>query len=264
MLKALFTKQKKNEYGWFGDYSSWGEVSSKAEGYDTDDVINKTRASLLKVKSGAANYERDAVVFDQKEYPYSVIAYLILSAKLNKAPLHILDFGGSLGTTYYQIKDFLTPDVCSSWNVVEQENYVKVGKTDFEDDTLKFYGSIDACLEDKKLDLILLSSSVQYLKEPHVFLESLIKYNIDFVIFDRTAFNNAPKDRLTLQIVPPEIYSASYPAWFFNEKKFLNHFTGRYNLIAEFPSYVIGEQVMLIDNKPAASDKGFYFINKTK
>jgi putative methyltransferase (TIGR04325 family) len=263
MFKALLSSRKKDQYGWFGDYSSWSQVSAKANGYHAGEIINKTRDSLLKVKSGAAVYERDSVVFDRKEYPYALITFLLRSASLKAKPLHIIDFGGSLGSTYYQIRDFLTPQVCASWNVVEQEHYVSVGKEDFEDHNLKFFPSIEACLRETEIDFVLHSSSVQYLKEPHAFLQKLVDFNFDFLFFDRTAFNVSPYDRLTLQIVPPEIYEASYPAWFFHKELFLSHFSG-YKLIAEFPSYVEGEQSLAIDGKPAAFSKGFYFINHSK
>lgn len=261
MFKSLFSRRKKNQYGWFGDYSSWKKVSAQADGYDKHIILDKTRDALLKVKSGEAVYERDSVIFDQKEYPFSIVAFLALSASLKKKPLHVLDFGGSLGSTYYQVRDLLTPELCASWNVVEQEHYVTVGKADFEDDTLHFYTSIEGCAAEKEIDFVLLSSVVQYLEKPHAFLKELVAFNFDFLCFDRTAFNTKPCDRLTLQLVPPEIYEASYPAWFFNQKTFLNHFSGHYQLAAEFPSYVQGEDTYFIDHKPVAYGKGFYFVN---
>lgn len=263
MLKQLFSRRRKNRYGWFGDYTSWEKVREKAAGYDSNVILERTTKALLKVKSGEAVYERDSVLFDKKVYPYPLMAYLSLSRNLKKKPLNILDFGGSLGSTYYQLREILTPDVCASYNVVEQEHYVTRGNANFANDTLKFYSSIDACLAEKEIDFVLLSSSVQYLEQPHPFLKKLAGYNFDFILFDRTAFNKQSFDRLTLQIVPPEIYPASYPAWFFHEEFFLSHFSGMYKVAAEFPSYVEGEAVMYIDNKPAGADKGFYLINRT-
>ena len=264
MFKTFFSRRKKNQYGWFGNYSSWDKVSAKADGYQKEIIINKTRDALLKVKSGAAVYERDSVVFDRKEYPHALIAFLKLSASLKQKPLHILDFGGSLGSTYYQLTEFLTPELFGSWNVVEQEHYVAVGKTDFEDDRLKFFPSIEACLAEKEIDFVLLSSAVQYLEEPHAFLQKLVNFNFDFLFFDRTAFNSLSYDRLTLQVVPPEIYQASYPAWFFQKERFLSHFSDAYKLVAEFPPFVEGEEILQIDSKPVAYSKGFYFINLSK
>jgi putative methyltransferase (TIGR04325 family) len=261
MFKNLFIKRPKHQYGWFGDYSSWSEVVSKSTGYDADEILEKTKTAILKVKNGEAVYERDAVVFDKKEYPFPLITFLLHSANLNKKPLHVIDFGGSLGSTYFQIKEFLTPEVCASWNVVEQEHYVTCGKAHFEDDVLKFYNSIADCLKDKDIDMVLLSSVVQYLEKPHQFLEELASHQFQFLLFDRTGFYHGIRDRLTLQIVPPQIYSASYPSWFFNQSRFLRHFTNHYHTVAEFTSYVKGEENMLIDGHQFGYDKGFYLIN---
>lgn len=264
MFKILFRKEPKNEYGWFGDYSSWDQVSVVSGGYDTGVILERTKQALLKVKNGEAVYERDSVVFDKKEYPHALMAFLLLSSSLKKGALNILDFGGSLGSTYYQLKDFLTPELCSGWNIVEQRHYVECGKVNFENETLKFYPGIDECLLEQKIDLVLLSSSVQYLEKPHEFLQQLERYHFDFLLFDRIAFNHNSRDRLTLQIVPPEIYPASYPSWFFDENRFLNHFSNSYKVVTSFPSYVPNEADMYIDGKQVASNKGFYLINSSK
>ena len=261
MFKNLFVKRRKNHYGWFGNYSSWAEVTGKADGYDADVILERTKNAILKVKNGEAVYERDSVVFDKKEYPFPLITFLLRSAAVSKRPINIIDFGGSLGSTYYQVKEFLTPEVCASWNVVEQEHYVECGNQYFKDGVLEFHNSIDACLSDKKIDLVVLSSSVQYLEKPHDFLQQLAAYNFQFLLFDRTAFHHGEEDRLTLQIVPPEIYPASYPSWFFNEINFLSHFSPQYQIMAEFTSYVKGEENMLIDDIQSGYDKGFYLIN---
>ncbi|MES2828662.1 MAG: TIGR04325 family methyltransferase [Bacteroidota bacterium] len=261
MFNTLFSKNKSNTYGWFGNYSSWAKASEVAGGYDAAVILEKTKESMLKVKNGEAVYERDSVIFDKKQCPYSLLAFLQLSATLKKKALHVLDFGGALGSTYFQIKEFLTKEICASWSVVEQSHYVDCGNQNFADGTLKFYSTIEDCRAEKRIDFMLLSSVVQYLEKPHQFLKQVLAYGFDFLLFDRTAFNNKLDDRLTLQIVPPEIYPASYPSWFFNQDFFLSHFEKNYKLVAEFPSYVDGEQVMYIDGKPSGKDKGFYLIN---
>lgn len=263
MLKKIFSKRKINQYGWFGDYSSWSKVKAETSGYDSNVILQKTTDALLKVKAGEAVYERDSMLFDKKEYPHALMAFLLLSANKKKAPLNIIDFGGSLGSTYYQLKDFLTPDLCASWNIVEQEQYVSTGNANFQDGTLQFYKSIADCVKEKHIDFVLLSGSVQYLEEPHHFLKQLVEYNFDFILFDRVAFNNSSYDRLTLQVVPPDIYEASYPSWFFHEEFFLSHFSKDYKVIAEFPSYVNGEHIMYIDDKPQGTNKGFYLLNSS-
>jgi putative methyltransferase (TIGR04325 family) len=63
-----------------------------------------------------------------------------------------------------------------------------------------------------------------------------VQTGFKYIIFDRTAFIDTGDDRITVQKVPPEIYPASYPAWFFNQEKFLDFFSGEYELIADFIS----------------------------
>jgi len=53
-------------------------------------------------------------------------------------------------------------------------------------------------------------------------MESILKNNFDFILIDRTPF--AKKKQIKLQIVPPQIYDASYPCWFFEENEFLYFF----------------------------------------
>lgn len=265
MFKGIFRKFKSDnqlKHGWFGNYSSWSAVLKEADGYDSGVILERTMKALLKVKAGEAVYERDSVIFDKKDYPFPLLTFLMHSVAKKGSPLHVIDFGGSLGSTYYQIKEFLTANVCLSWNVIEQEHYVEAGKATFEDDQLKFYSSIDQCVQDKEIDFVLISSSVQYLEEPHVFLKKLAAYRFDFILFDRTAFHYEAEDRLTLQIVPPAIYPASYPSWFFNQKRLLSHFSEGYDVIADFPPYIDGEQVLYIDEQPSGYGRGFYLSAK--
>ncbi|EOR93978.1 hypothetical protein ADIARSV_2812 [Arcticibacter svalbardensis MN12-7] len=259
-FKNKFRKKPKEEYGWFGNYPSWEEAVAHTDGYDKENILAKTKASLLKIKSGEAIYERDSVIFDQKEYPFPLITFLLHSANQKGTALHVLDFGGSLGSTYFQVKEFLTPQICASWDVVEQPHYVSCGKQYFEDNTLHFADSIEEVLAVHPIDLVLLSSVVQYLPEPHVFLEKLVSFGFKYIIIDRTAFVDEPSDRLTIQKVWPSVYEASYPSWFFNQKGFLHHFKQKYTLEAQFTTYVEGESIIEIDHEPIGRDKGFYLV----
>lgn len=261
-IKRLLKKKKeeKNQYGWFGNFNSWDEVQSIASGYDAENILKKTKESLLKVKNGEAVYERDSVLFDKKEYPYAIISSLLYIAVKNGNKLNVIDFGGSLGSTWFQVRDFIPSDIEVSWSIVEQAAYVKEGKEHFADDILDFYFSIDECIAAKKeITVILLSGVVQYLEKPHDFLQQLIDYKIDYLLFDRTAFilGNGP-DRLTLQSVSPDIYEAQYPSWFFNEPGFLKYFKD-YVIKADFAPFVEGERSISIDNEAVAYDKGFLF-----
>jgi putative methyltransferase (TIGR04325 family) len=252
---------KASQYGWSGDYASWQAACDHTTGYDQANILKKTLHSLLKIKSGEAVYERDSVLFSHKEYPYPLISCLLNIASAHNNTLRVVDFGGSLGSTWFQVRDFLSHLDHVQWHVVEQKAYVDAGKAHFEDNILKFHYTLEQGCAAAEPYVILLSSVVQYLDNPHQFLSELAGMAPEYIIFDRTAFMDTGGDRLTIQRVPPSIYEASYPSWFFNQKKFLTHFAG-YSCLAEFSSYVGTENVLLIDGKPLAKDKGF-FLKKT-
>jgi putative methyltransferase (TIGR04325 family) len=258
-IRKFFRKKKKSEYGWFGDFKNWEEAKRQGSGYDTNNILEKTKHSLGKIKSGEAIYERDSVLFDKKEYPFSIISCLLYTAIKNNNRLNVLDFGGSLGSTWYQIQEFIPSEIEISWSIVEQPNYVTEGKKSFEDDILKFYYSIRECFEQKKeIHLIILSSVIQYLEHPHDFLNDLVNYPVDRILFDRTSFiDKKGNDRLTIQKVPPEIYDAQYPAWFFDEDVFMDHFKS-YAIKAEFFPSVDAERRIEIDDEFMAYDKGLF------
>ncbi|MGV3706981.1 MAG: TIGR04325 family methyltransferase [Arcticibacter sp.] len=261
-LRNKFQNRSKQQYGWFGRYSSWQEARAVTDGYEKDNILEKTKSALLKIRSGDAIYERDSVLFDKKEYPFPLITFLQHSALEKGAPLNVLDFGGSLGSSYFQVKEFLNDRVCDTWNVVEQPHYVDCGKRYFEDEQLRFFNTIEDCAAVKNVDLVVLSGVVQYLDKPHEFLGKLASMNFPYIIFDRTAFIHEEGDRLTIQRVWPSVYEASYPSWFFNEAEFLAHFRDTYDKRAEFSTYVEGESIIEIDQEPLGYDKGFYLVKK--
>jgi len=88
------------------------------------------------------------------------------AAARNVGVLNVLDFGGSLGSSYFQNRELLKILPTIRWNVVEQAHYVKAGQTYIQDEQLRFYPSIHECLAENKVNAILLSSVLQYLSDP--------------------------------------------------------------------------------------------------
>ena len=225
-------------YGWYGNFACWEDAKKKtADGYEAKNILQKVKESLLKVKNGEAVYERDSVLFDKIEYSWELLAALLWVAAQNKGVLNVIDFGGSLGSTYYQNKAFLDNIPQVSWNIVEQPDFVREGKLSFENDVLKFYFSIKECIENtsKKIDIILLSSVLQYLEHPYELLSEVVNLKIPYILIDRTGFSINNKDRITVQKVPSSIYKGNYPCWFFGEEKFFHFFESNgYDLIVDF------------------------------
>lgn len=221
---------------WSGNYSSWVEAQIHCTGYNSKVILQNCKNSLLQVKKGKATYERDSVLFDEIQYSWGLLVGLQKAALEDNGVLRVLDFGGSLGSTYYQNKGILSSLKTLQWCIVEQPHFVTCGKENFEDDHLKFCSTVEECLLAFKPNVLLISGVLQYMENPYEWLEKLAALGIDTIILDRTSFVNSKTDILTIQNVPESIYKASYPAWFFNRERFLGKLTKYYKLIFEFDS----------------------------
>lgn len=220
-------------YGWYGNYSGWEDACKKCSGYDSQLILDKVKESSLKVKEGIKSYERDSVVLNEIQYNYPLLSGIMWIAAQNNGRLNVLDFGGSLGSSYYQNKFFLDSLAGYKWCIVEQSSFVKVGREYFSDEKLVFYYTIDDCLKENHINVIILSSVLPYIEKPYELLEMIRNKGFEYILVDRTPFVSG-NERLTIQKVNPAIYKASYPCWFFNKQKFQNFLKSDYDIITEF------------------------------
>lgn len=219
-----------------GNYRTWDEAVQVSAGYDSEIILEKTKQALLKVKNGLAIYERDSVLFDEIEFAWPLLAGLMWVAAKSAGKLNVLDFGGSLGSTYFQNQTFLDslPEV--HWNIVEQPRHIEVGKEFFEDDRLKFFSSIKDCITENQPNVVILSSVLQYLEQPYDVLGQLMELHCEHIIIDITPFHDSNEDVIKVQHVPKTIYSASYPFRIFSLKNFLRQFVDKYDKLGESDS----------------------------
>jgi len=244
-----------------GDYASWDEAKAASDGYESSVILDRTTAALLKVKRGDAVYERDSVVMDQPEYPFPVIAALLRAASINGGRLTVLDFGGSLGSTYFQCRKLLAGVARVEWLVVEQPGHVARGRQLFEDNGLRFFLSPEECLQRYRPNALLLSGVLQCLPDPHGTLRSLMALRVPHLIIDRTAFYRGNRDRLTVQAVPEWIYPASYPSWFLSESKLTSAIADAgYRLVVDFKGT---DDLSPLDAPGSGYYKGFVFDLRT-
>lgn len=235
VMIRLYLNYLNTRYGFHGHYASWEEAREASHGYDSELILKKVRESCLKVKRGEAAYECDSVLYPKIAYSWPILAALLRIASMNNNRLKVLDFGGSLGSTYYQNRHFLASLSQLKWCVVEQEAFVDCGKADFENQHLRFYYDFESCMSEEQIDVVLLSSVLPYLREPYEILNTVASSNVSHLIIDRhPLLPSSPEDRLTVQKVRPSTYSASYPAWFFSKEKFLLFVRKHYRIVALF------------------------------
>lgn len=222
---------------YIGNYKNWGDAQNDSGGYDSEQIFKKVVEASKKVVNGECVYERDSVLFYKKEYSFNIITPIIMCASVNNSEVNVIDFGGSLGSTYFQNREFLKGNIKSiKWNILEQNHFVKYGRENIKDKNLEFHYDIDKCFVKNKANVLILSSVLQYIAEGRELLKKLLDNNFEYVIIDRTLVST--EERIMVQKVPKSIYKASYPVRVFNEKNIIELFPNNYQIIYEFKSNV--------------------------
>lgn len=250
----LLSGDKGTEVRWQGDYNSWEEALAACgnEGYAEDNILERTLQSTLKVKNGEAVFERDSVLFDRIEYSFPLLACLLKIAAAQDNTLSVVDYGGALGSHYFQNRTFLQPVTIRQWVVVEQEKHVKAGNRFISEGPLRF----EQRLEDISGANVLLSSCMlPYVERPYEYACKFADSGIEYILLDRIPISAENRDRLTVEIVPPQIYAARYPSWFLCESKLLAVFQEKYELVVDFVSPIDHANIPSVY-------KGFLFMKK--
>lgn len=236
VLQRAYRSLTKKDIVLMNAFATWSAAERASAGYDSKDILDKVTSAALKVKSGEAAYERDSVLFAEIQYSYPVLLGLLRAAVSDDRELSVLDFGGSLGSSYYQCRSFLSELKRLRWSIVEQEHYVRQGKALFEDETLKFYATTEQCCESEKPNVWLFSGVVQYLEDPYDVINRAIQSGSAYIIFDITPFHPGAADIITVQLTPKSIYEASYPVRLFSFDRIVRLFEERYDKLLVFDS----------------------------
>jgi len=230
----LYRRKRRNQNK--GDYPTWQAAARVTHGYGNPSILAAVQEATRKVVRGEAKYERDQVLFNDDVKRWPVIGALLRQA-LTESPgklLGVMDFGGSLGSTYYQIRDVVEAVVKLRWVVIDQETFVAAGKAEFATENLRFRASIGECLSRDEPSVALLSSVLPFLEEPYLILEEVLAAGLQTIIIDRTPLVEGAKDRLTVQYIPESLGGGSYPAWFLSRGKLEALIRNKYTILSTF------------------------------
>jgi len=217
-----------------GNFATWAEARLASTGYDTTLILERVLAATREVRAGRAAFERDSVLFAQPEANHPLLAGLLYVAARHGGRLAVADFGGSLGSTYWQHRRWFDSLATVRWCVVEQAHFVAAWRKELTDAHLGFYPSLAECVAREQPTILLLSSVLSYLEAPQALLAEASQAKFSYILIDRTPCLEGTPDRLTVQQVPPAIYPASYPCWLFARSSLLQPLARDYRLIDEW------------------------------
>ena len=177
----------------------WAEASTTIAGCGDGSILDSVARSARAVRDGEVAYERDGVVFDRIHYSWPVLSGLLWAAGRNGSTLRVIDFGGALGSHYYQYKAFRQDLKDVSWALVEQSGMVEIGNREFANSSLMFFDTISEATSAVKPHVAMASGSLCYVPDPQGVLEGLAKSNADVFILDRVPVHTGLENVLARQ-----------------------------------------------------------------
>lgn len=232
----LATLQNFALVSYHGNFSTWAQADKMCIGYNSEDIFSKVKDATLKVKKGEACYERDGCLFYEEKYNYPLISYLEKLAMESGELLNIIDWGGALGSTYFQNRKLLqNKQFKIKWRVVEQDHFVEYGKKALQDEELQFEKIEEVCID--SACGVLLSGVLQYIESYVDVLERILNGMPQYVIIERTPLGN--RNRIVIEKVREPIYRASYPCRLLCEEEVIQYICSKgYYLIDQWHSEV--------------------------
>ncbi len=221
---------------WFrGDYHSWSEARAASSGYDDAMILQRVAGAMRLARAVPGGWERDGTVFQHSEPNAPLLRALAVAAAENGGSLEVVDFGGALGSTWWQHRKELSSLGLRSWVVVEQPQFIEAGK-EFANETLAFAPTMAAALELVTPQVVLFSGVLTYLESPAGVLGEAVGLGFAHVMLDRTPMISSGPARLAVQHTPAELGGGSYPVWLWTEDALLAPLRPSYEKVESWPA----------------------------
>ncbi len=208
LINKVTLRKKKINY--LGPYNVWEDALKNSKGYEDNQILIKVKKNTIISKNNIYFFERDGSLLKKNTISNNQL-YLITSLiNKKKNGLNIVDFGGSLGSSYFKIKDIIDLNFKNKWNIIEQKLFVKEGNKSLKSSNLLFHNNLNDVK--KRIDLIILSGSLQYMKNPQKILEQIFLKKPEVIFLDRTPVSNKKRNEIYIQ----KRDISSYPSWHFS------------------------------------------------
>lgn len=228
----LRTRAVEPTKSWFEcPLGSWEEAQAHVDGWEAPDVTKRALEAARKVRDGKAAFERDRIVYDKIIYSPTILACLFLAADRYET-LDVVDFGGGLGSNYYQHRHLLRAlHKPVRWCVIERPSFVRLGSEEFQTEELCFSDDIRAAVHARAT--VLFTASLQYIAEPFATLASAI--TADIVALDRVPLSPNDNHAVYVQRHPPELSTSTRAVWCFSRDGMMRWFDERgFRLVEHF------------------------------
>jgi putative methyltransferase (TIGR04325 family) len=254
VLEKIYARRNPITYKY--GYKSWGEAKNASSGYSKDSILEKISLETTRMLSHDSGWVRDGFFFDEVQLNYEILSILALQGSA-KHSLRVVDFGGGLGTTYFQNHKVLEKfgiKVC--WNIIEQTHFVKEGKFLLGSiSNLHFYETLEEASV-TSTDIVLFSSVLEYLENPYFFLEEIVRLGVKpmGVVIDRSPIDSSSSVKYVVQNVDDSIHEAKLPLQILSRERIIETLSSDYELFTDWESSTQPD--------PKSVARGMYFLRK--
>lgn len=220
-LKGLV---RKNAYIWEGIYSRYQDVPAVGDGFNGDYWISRTRSYTEETLKASGQY---GFIPSGVSGEHLILPLLASLECKSRGEVNILDFGGGMGIAYIHTVSSLVNCQSVNFHIVESQRITEEGMRLFEHDKrIHFHSKLPAELPN--LDIIYMSSALQYVEDYTSLLKTLAGYGAKYFLFVKLSAG----DFQTYATAQKNVPGSTLPYWFINVKEIVEIMAaGGYSLI---------------------------------
>lgn len=182
--------------------------------YNNNFVLNNFLSKREDIKN-LKIFEKDGFYFNKPNI--NPVIFFALS-QIHKKEIKVLDFGGGVGSIFFNNKSFFKEKV--SWSIFEKREICELLKNSNFD--INFFHDIEFIIK-KDFDMVIFSSSLQYIENYSKILSSIIdNINPNIFMILKTPFTNRFDDMTVIQ--QNKHLNSNYSSHLFSLAKFKNYF----------------------------------------
>ena len=190
---------------WEGIFSHFREVPRLGQGFEGSYWVQRSRSRTNTMIAAAA----DPSVPSWPVQGQALLPLLVSIAGSGRQKLRILDFGGGMGVSYFQVIQAIpTPDFFD-YTIVETGPVCEAARDLFPGDSkIHFVSKLPD--PDVRFDIVHLNSSLQYIEDYAELIKQLIAYDPCYVLFVRLSAGANP----TYATAQMNVQGSQIPYWF--------------------------------------------------
>lgn len=164
-------------------YQNYNQALKNCNGYEDQELVSIISQKTHKFVEELSNNQN---LLDQSFKNLAIILKVITD--LDKKEINVIDFGGQLGATFFEIRKLISENIKLNWNVIETEKMTQIGKKYHQNQDLNFSNNLDD-FKKTDIDIIIASGSIQYTPNPIKFINKIIDIQPHYIYFCRLPLN---------------------------------------------------------------------------